>query len=98
MSELEKELEQWTVDLCRSLGLRCEKLTGPIGWPDRTVFGPGMHGKIAFCEFKTSKGIVSKAQVYQMKWLSGCGHRVAVLRTKEQAQKFVQSLLESDDD
>ena len=75
-----------------------EKLTGPIGWPDRTVFGPGMQGKMAFLEFKTSKGIVSKAQVFQMKWLSGCGHRVAVLRTKEQAQKFVESLLETDDD
>lgn len=98
MSELEKELEQWTVDYCKSLGLRCEKLTGPIGWPDRTVFGPAMHGKFAFLEFKASKGIVSRAQVYQMRCLSGCGHRVAVIRTRQQAQKFIESLLESDDD
>lgn len=98
MPELEKELEQWTVDFCRQNGLRCEKLTGPIGWPDRTVFGPGMQGRMAFLEFKTSQGIVSKAQVYQMKWLSGCGHKVAVIRTRQQAQKFIEGLLESDDD
>jgi len=98
MSELEKELEQWTVDFCKRIGLRCEKLSGPIGWPDRTIFGPGMYGKIAFIEFKTGKGIVSKAQVFQMKWLAGCGHPCIVARTKEHAQKFIESLLEQDRD
>jgi hypothetical protein len=98
VSELEKELEQWTVDFCKSLGLRCEKLTGPVGWPDRTIFGPSMQGKMAFLEFKTGKGIVSKAQVYQMKWLTGCGHKALVVRTKEEAQRFIESLVEMDDD
>lgn len=98
MSELEKELEQWAVDFCQSLGLRCEKLTGPIGWPDRTIFGPGMRGRMAFVEFKTATGHVSRAQQHQMKWLGGCGHPTTVVRTREQFQKFIESLLDDDDD
>ena len=97
MSELEKELEQWAVDYCQRLGLKCEKLTGPVGWPDRTIFGPSMRGKTAYIEFKTSRGHVSRAQQYWLKWLGGCGHSCLVARTKAEVQKFLEKLVDDDE-
>lgn len=97
MSELEKELEHWAVNYCQSLGLRCEKLTGPVGWPDRTVFGPTMPGKTAYIEFKTTRGHVSRAQQHWLKLLAGCGHACTVARTKLEVQKFLEGLVQNDD-
>ena len=96
MSELEKELEQWAVDYCQSLGLHCLKLTGPVGWPDRTIFGPSMRGKTAYIEFKTTRGHVSRAQKHWLTWLGGCGHFCAVCRTRLEVQKFLEGLVEDE--
>ena len=93
MCELEKELEQWTVSRCESLGLRCLKITGPVGWPDRTIFGPACYGKVAFIEFKTSRGHVSRAQQYWLKLLAGCGHACTVARTKEEVERCLGGLV-----
>lgn len=97
MNELEKELEQWAVTYCESLGLRCLKLTGPVGWPDRTIFGAACYGKVAFIEFKTSRGHVSRAQQHWLKLLAGCGHACTVARTKLEVQKFLEGLVQNDD-
>lgn len=97
MADLEKDLEHWAVEYCHSLGLRCEKLTGPVGWPDRTVFGPRMRGKTAYIEFKATRGRLSRAQQYWLKLLGGCGHPVLVPRTQMEVQRFLEQLVEDDE-
>lgn len=89
---VEKELEQWAVAYGKKLGLELLKLQGPVGWPDRTVIGPGLNGRVAFIEFKTTRGALAPAQIKWLQMLGAAGHPTAVVRTREQAQQFFEYL------
>lgn len=98
MNELEKEIEEYAVEYAKALNLRIEKLAGPVGWPDRTIFGLPMRGNMAFVEFKTRNGKVARAQQFWLNYLAGSGHKTAIIRSKEQAKQFIDHLVEGDEE
>jgi hypothetical protein len=73
-------------------------LAGPVGWPDRTIFGLPMRGKMAYVEFKTKNGKVARAQQFWLNYLAGCGHATAIIRSKEQAKQFIDHLIQEDEE
>ena len=86
---MEKDLENEIVMYCKCMGglaLKL-KLDGQRGWPDRTLLFPG--AKIGFIEAKTEIGTLKYQQVEWIRKLTELGFDVAVIRTPQDAKKFI---------
>lgn len=68
------------------------KLSGDPGFPDRTIVLP--DGRIAFAELKTATGVLSATQKRWIRWLEGRGHRVTVIRSREEVDQFVMEIFD----
>ena len=89
---LEKELEKYLVELCKKEGYWCLKFTSPstAGVPDRIVLTQmGTY----FAELKRPKGgRLPRLQDATFKKLKTYGHNVTVIRSKEDADRFVHNI------
>lgn len=65
--------------------------TGLVGIPDLVLIQPG--GKVTWLEVKTKKGRLSANQKRMHDRLQSMGHRVAVVRSVEEAVKVVTAEL-----
>ena len=79
-------------DFCKILsdnGWLALKLTGPRGWPDRTVISP--RGEQYYVEFKNpnNRGVLSKAQVWWGSKLEDMRHRYFVVDSIEEAENIL---------
>jgi len=81
---VEADLERYLSQEARRTGHLVLKLRlmGETGWPDRLVVLPGR--RVLWIELKTPSGKLSKRQVYVHDKLLNLGHRVLVLRSKEE--------------
>lgn len=89
----ERTLERYFVKETKRRGGMALKLVlvSLVGFPDRTVIGPGPA--IGFAELKTSTGRVSKPQQKWIDLLRRFGFRVAVIRTKDETTTFLDEVL-----
>lgn len=89
---LEKELEKYLVELCKKEGYWCLKFTSPstAGVPDRIVLTRlGTY----FAELKRPQGgRLSRLQDATFKKLQKYGHNVTIIRSKEDADRFVRTI------
>lgn len=81
---LERDLEKFFSATCKKLSILNLKLNVKYarGWPDRVVVLP--DGQTLWVELKTLTGKLSELQIKVHKELKARGHRVLVLRTKEE--------------
>lgn len=89
---LEKTLERRVTTWCERHSLCCLKLSGPMGWPDRTIIG---ERGICFLEFK-QPGSRNRPSPMQVKWrelLSQKGFRCEVVYSFEEAVQVIQEVM-----
>ena len=88
----ESSVERRFRDYCAKHGFWCLKLipSGLIGFPDRTILGPGPT--IYFIEFKTATGKLSPHQRAIKTTLETFGFKYYICRTYEEAK---QTLVEA---
>lgn len=81
---LERELERHFSKECKRLRLESLKIIPrfSVGWPDRLVILE--ESVVLWVELKTITGIISPKQHKIHNMLRSLGHRVLVLRTKEE--------------
>ena len=89
----EKKLETYLRDQAKRRGGLALKLVivSLIGFPDRTVIGPGRS--IGFAELKTVTGRASRAQLFWIDKLRAFGFVAEVIRTREEADDFLATVL-----
>jgi hypothetical protein len=78
-SQKEYTVEETLVKSVEAIGGLALKLSGPRGFPDRTLFLPG--GRVVVVEVKRPRG--GRVNRHQMSWLhrlQGLGVEVAVVR------------------
>lgn len=91
-SRSESSLERSVCRLCKARGvwpLKAEMLF--VGFPDRVLLAPG--GRVAFWELKTPAGELRKGQKWAFGILRRLGFRVEVIRSNEEAEKFLEDWL-----
>ena len=94
--ERERDVEAYLRRLVEQAGGRCVKFSPDYarGWPDRLVLLPG--GSVCWVELKRQHGgRLSPAQLVAHKELEKLGQMVAVVWSKEQAQRLVEMLTQS---
>lgn len=99
MSALEKSIEQRFVALAKSRGWLALKLSGAIGFPDRTVLVPGegmLPATVVFLEFKTERGSPSRKQLWWLQRLREMGFHAAIVRSARDAERCVEEALQHD--
>lgn len=89
----EKEIERYLVQEITRRGGLCWKFTSPgtVGVPDRIIL---LRGRVAFAELKRPEGgNLSESQKFRLKQIRSCGGTAAVLKSTEEVDRFVESLL-----
>jgi hypothetical protein len=88
----ESVVEAYLRRRAEALGGVCKKFIPDYarGWPDRVLLLPG--GVLCWVETKAEDGVVSAAQAVAHEDLRRLGQRVAVVWTKEEADRLIELL------
>lgn len=89
----EKTIEKWLGKELRNAGCLYYKFVSPgnAGVPDRIAVTPS--GKVWFLELKQDDGVVSQAQMIQIRRLADHGQRVRVVIGKTGAVEALKEIL-----
>ena len=87
---LEKTDELWARAACKQRGMFLIKLSLLIGIPDRLLLAPG--GRVAFLEFKTPAGSLSKMQVWWRRKLQDMDFLAACIDDRAELLKILDKL------
>ena len=84
----ERNVEEFLVKKLSKLNVHCYKVLpdNRVGMPDRIVTLP--NGRCVWVELKTDNGKLSVVQQLRHKELRDAGQEVAVVWSKEEAEKF----------
>lgn len=88
----EKAIEAYLNKQARENNLLCLKYANAnaAGYPDRLVCIPG--GKVVWVELKSKGKTPTKLQRVRHAELQGIGHRVLVIRSKEQVDELINGI------
>lgn len=92
---LESTIEKYTSELAKREGALSFKFVSPSqrGVPDRVFI---YKGNVCFVEFKTAGGLLSKLQEHYKKKFEEHYVDVYIVRSKEEGQFFVSTILTKD--